>query len=244
MAGQSSRGFSFLTDRWYVGQMTYRQAMRALKSCGTAQNCKTYARHGVGERMFGVSFANLKRLTKQIKTDHGLAMGLWSSGNHDARILATMVADPSAATVTLLEAWKTDLNNYVVTDAFSIFVAATPLARTRMEKWTRSPREWVGRAGWLVLAHIARNTENLRDEYFGAFLPLIEQRIHGSKNRTRDAMNSALIGIGIRGGRLESNAIAAARRIGKVEVDHGETSCKTPDAEAYIRKAKARKTAT
>ena len=53
-----------------------------------------------------------------------------------------------------------------------------------------------------------------------------------------DAMNNALIAIGIRNARLEKLAIAAARRIGKVEVDHGETSCKTNDAEAYIKKTK------
>jgi len=35
--------------------------------------------------------------------------------------------------------------------------------------------------------------------------------------------------------------LAAAKRIGKVEVDHGETSCKTPDASTYIRKAVARR---
>ena len=42
-------------------------------------------------------------------------------------------------------------------------------------------------------------------------------------------MNGALISIGIRNAKLEKLAIAAAKRIGKVEVDHLETSCKTPD---------------
>jgi len=215
--------------------------MAALKSYGTAQNRKIYSRHGVGKDMFGVSFADLNRLKKQIKRDHGLAVQLWDSGNHDARILATMVADPSAATAKLLDAWKNDLNNYVITDAFSGFAAKTPSARARMEKWTKSPREWIGRAGWLVLAHLARHADGLPDECLLTHLPVIEQRIHGAKNRSRDAMNSALIAIGIRNGRLEKKAIAVARRIGKVEVDHGDTSCKTPDAEAYILKAKARR---
>ena len=39
---------------------------------------------------------------------------------------------------------------------------------------------------------------------------------------------------------LKKEAIAAAGRIGKVEVDHGKTSCKTPDAAAYIKKASAK----
>ena len=215
--------------------------MSALESYGTAQNRKVYGRHGVGEKMFGVSFANLNRLKKQIKTDHGLAIRLWNSGNHDARILATMIADPSATSAKLLDTWKSDLDNYVVTDAFSSFVAQTRFARTRLEKWTKSPREWVGRTGWLVLAHIARDAEDLDNEQCEGYVAQIEERIHNAKNRTRDAMNSALIAIGMRNSKLEKKAIAAARRIGKVDVDHGQTSCKTPDAESYILRAKQRR---
>ena len=57
-------------------------------------------------------------------------------------------------------------------------------------------------------------------------------------------MNSALISIGVRNSKLERKALAAAKRIGKVEVDHGETSCKTPDATAYIKKTVAKDRAT
>ena len=49
-------------------------------------------------------------------------------------------------------------------------------------------------------------------------------------------MNGALISIGIRNARLRKKALEAARRIGRVDVDHGETSCKTPDAVAAIQK--------
>ena len=38
-------------------------------------------------------------------------------------------------------------------------------------------------------------------------------------------------------------SLAAARRIGKVEVDHGDTGCKTPDAVDYIRKMAERRAA-
>lgn len=53
-------------------------------------------------------------------------------------------------------------------------------------------------------------------------------------------MNRALIAIGIRNEDLEQTAIEIAREIGKVHVDHGATSCKTPDAEPYIKKARER----
>ena len=44
---------------------------------------------------------------------------LWASGNHDARVLATMVADPAQMKSQTLDAWAKDLDSHVVTDAFS-----------------------------------------------------------------------------------------------------------------------------
>ncbi len=52
-------------------------------------------------------------------------------------------------------------------------------------------------------------------------------------------MNTALICIGTYVDGMKAEAINTARRIGKVDVDHGETSCKTPEAVAYIKKAYA-----
>lgn len=210
-----------------------------LEGLGTAQYRKTYARHGVGENMYGVSYANLKLLKKRLKTDHALAQALWASGNHDARVLATMLAAPKQVTDDLLEAWVRDLDNAPLTDALSGLVAQTPLARAKAEAWTASEAEYVGRAGWSVLAHLANNDTTLPDGYFEPYLARIEQGIHQARNRTREAMNTALIAIGSRSASLEPLALAAAARIGPVQVNHGETACETPDAAAYIRKTRA-----
>jgi 3-methyladenine DNA glycosylase AlkD len=221
--------------------MTIQQAVEELQKLGTEQNRKVYRRHGVGEKLYGVSFANLKKLKKEIKTDHELARRLWATGNHDARILATMVADPAEATAALLDSWKGGLDNYIVSDAFAKFVAATPLARKSAERWTESKKEWIGRAGWMLLTHLALHDTSLPAGYFEPYLKAIESRIHASPNRARDAMNSALIAIAVRSPKLEREGLAAARRIGPVEVDHGETDCETHDAESYILKVRRRR---
>ena len=49
-------------------------------------------------------------------------------------------------------------------------------------------------------------------------------------------MNSALIAVGGSRPALTGRAKQVAADIGKVEVDHGETGCKTPDAVGYIDK--------
>ena len=53
----------------------------------------------------------------------------------------------------------------------------------------------------------------------------------------------ALITIGGRNAALRKVATAAAKRIGKVDVDYGDTACKTPDAGPYIAKMWAHATA-
>lgn len=222
--------------------MNYTETLAELKKLGTDQNVKIYKRHGAGENLYGVSFANLKTLKKKIKTNNDLARKLWNSKNVDAQTLATMITDPSQVDEEMIENWLKDITYYVLIDSFvSNIVSQTDIAKIKMELWTKSAEEWVGRAGWQLLALLAMKDESLTDNYLEKYLNRIEKRIHKSKNRTKDAMNSALIAIGMRNTKLKNKAIATAKRIGKVEVDHGETNCKTPDATAYIEKGWRRK---
>lgn len=212
--------------------MTFDETMKALEKMGTAQNRKVYARHGVVDACFGVSYANLGKLKRKIKTDQDLAEELWESGNHDARVLATMIADPEAIKASTLDAWAGDLGDHVLTHALSTLASQHASAATRMRKWIDSRSEWVAAAGWGMLHG---QLGSMSKDELEALLERIEMEIHDAPNRVRYNMNSALINIGAQKG-MQRAAIAAARRIGKVEVDHGETGCKTPDAEAYINK--------
>lgn len=218
--------------------MTVAETMQELEALGTAQNRKIYRRHGAGENLFGVSFANLNALKRRIKTDHALALELWKTGNDDARTLAIMIADPANMTERLLNDWAKDLNG-LLASTFPAFVGRTPLARKKMEDWIDSDSEWTSCAGWALLAHLAMNDAGLPDSFFTGRLRVIGKEIHKRPNWVRDAMNSALIAIGVRNPALTEAALKVAKAVGKVEVEHGETSCETKDAAAYIHKTLA-----
>lgn len=220
--------------------MTKTQVLRQLKAFGTPQNRKVYARHGVKGPVYGVSYANLGKLTRRIKIDHELALGLWKSGNHDARILATMIADPDEMSARDLDAWVKELDNHALTDALSALASRTPSARKRMEKWTRSRHEWIASCGWDILARLVQ-LEDFPDSYLERYIRMIQTRIHRSPNRVRHSMNNALIALGSQNTKLQKKALSAAKKIGEVVVDHGETGCRTPDASGYIRKIAARR---
>ena len=155
-------------------------ALTELERRGSEKTRLTYRRHGVLGDQFGVSYADLKLLKKTIKTDQALAETLWASGNHDARILATMIADPKAITREVLESWSRDAVNYVLMDAIAGVMAASPHARSLMERWMASDDEWLGGAGWSIAARLA-GTAEISDEEARQFFETIRATIHAGK---------------------------------------------------------------
>jgi 3-methyladenine DNA glycosylase AlkD len=216
--------------------MTFDEVLQEMEAAGTEQNRKIYRRHGARDPLFGVSTAFADKLVKKIKIDHALALQLWATGNYDVQVLAARIADPQQTTPELLESWMNDVDNYGLAGYIAGLANKTGFARELAEKWIASGEEWRGRAGWLMLAELADKNPGLPDSYFEQHLATIERDIHGSLNYVRDGMNSALINFGIRNEALREKALATAGRIGKVNVDHGQTGCKTPDATGYILK--------
>lgn len=222
--------------------MTAAEIFETLRAKGTAAARATYKRHGSGDRTFGASFADIRALHKKLKTNTPLARELWQSGMYEARYLATLITDPESVDEAQLDAWARDLDNYSIADAFAEMVAKTSIARAKAEHWMAADDEPLETAGWRVLAQLAMHDASLPDSYFEPRLAEIESRIHTAKNRVRHQMNGTLIAIGSRSAAMAAKATAAATRIGKVHVDHGDTACKTPDAGPYIAKMRARKT--
>lgn len=216
--------------------MQLEEAMRALEAAGKPQARKVYAKHGVKGACFGVSFATLRAMAKRHGPDQALAEALWATRNHDARVLATLVADPARLSGRVLAAWLDDVDSRPLADLVAEAAARHPGALPLAAGWRAAAEEWHARVGWMVLA---KHAEALDEDEARRVVAEIERGIHAAPNQARDAMNTALIAIGARGERLCTLAIEAARRIGKVRVDHGDTACKTPDAEAYILKTVA-----
>jgi 3-methyladenine DNA glycosylase AlkD len=224
-----------------IYDMDLQETMRELESLGSEQTRKTFLRHGAPEPLFGVKFGDLEKLRKRIQTNAGLAEALWDTGHSDARMLATMVADAGAMSWEHLNAWAQALNWHSLVDVFINNVALrSPHFKQAVETWTAQSTELQARAGWQLLAALATKTQHLADDELAVWLPRIEQGIHTAQNRVREAMNTALIALGGRGG-LREAALEVAKRVGKVEVDHGDTACETPDAAQSIEKIHARK---
>ena len=213
--------------------------MAELEAAGTAQNRKVYARHGAAEPMFGVSYAALGKIAKRINTDHALAQELWATGNHDARVLALRVADPAELDETLARRWLADVDNYILAEGLGGLCAQTPHARALSDSWRDDPGEWPASVGWFIVTCTAEDPGVWSVGELGALVRQIEAEIDGRPNRVRHEMNGALIVIALRDGNLRRSVLAVANRIGPVQVDHGQTGCKTPEVAPYVERTLA-----
>jgi 3-methyladenine DNA glycosylase AlkD len=222
--------------------MTLADTMRNIKTRGKPGAAAIYRRHGVTEPTVGLSYADLGVLVKKIGVDHTLALGLWDTGLHDARVVATKVADPTRLTKATLTSWLKACTNYVITDAVSGAAARAPGILPIAIAWSTHPREWTSAAGWSVIAILSMRG-GIDDALAADLVARVTADIHESPNRARYSMNNALIAMGGSMPAMHDRAIAAARSIGLVHVDHGETDCRTPDAVDMIGKMVAHRAA-
>lgn len=221
--------------------MTTKDILASLKKLGKPQTAAIYKRHGSGEKVFGVLTSEIAKLRKKIGVDHELAMELWSTEHAEARLLALQVADPQRLTRTDADRWLRDGPVPFVGCYLTSLVARSPIAAATMRAWMKSPEDHARTMGYGILAaRLKDDADSISKADAERILVTIEKQIHSSANSSRHAMNGALIAIGVFKPALRQPATEAARRIGKVEVDHGETNCKTPDAVASIEKASKR----
>jgi 3-methyladenine DNA glycosylase AlkD len=222
--------------------MNAQETLATLKKLGKPQTAAIYKRHGSSDNVFGVLTSEIARLQKKIKVDHALAMELWKTGNAEARVLALQVADPEKLTRADADRLVKDGPVRFIGCYLSGLLARSPIVEETMRACMSSPDESPREMGYGLLGvRLKDDPGSVSDADAEKVLATIEKEIHRSPNWARYAMNGALISIGVFKPALRKKAIEAAKRIGKVEVDHGETNCKTPDAVLYIEKASKRK---
>jgi 3-methyladenine DNA glycosylase AlkD len=223
---------------------TVASIMAELKKKGKESTRKIYARHGMAtENMYGVSVADLKVIAKTIKGQQALACELYATGNMDAMYLAGMVADGAKMTSKQLNAWAEGAANLQMIAEYTVPWVTVENAQGRelALQWMKSKKERVACSGWCTYAGLlATKPDDALDlTEIKGLLGTIVEGIKGVQNRVRYTMNGFVIAVGTYVKPLLKEAKAAARQIGEVSVDVGETACNVPLATAYIEKIEA-----
>lgn len=215
------------------------EVMEKLESMGSEQTKRTFQNHGAQGSVFGVKVGDLKKLVKDVKKDQQLARDLYATGNSDAMYLAGLTVNPKSATKEMLQEWVRSAGWYMIAEYTVAWIAAeSPYALELAREWIESPDEMVATAGWSTYANYLSITPNelLDLDELRGLLKRAEDTIHQERNRVRYNMNSFVIAVGSYVPALFADAMEAAERIGKVDVNVGQTACKVPLAADYIRK--------
>jgi 3-methyladenine DNA glycosylase AlkD len=195
--------------------MTVADIIDQLKQKATPAYHAGMLRFGVdNSKALGVPIPELRKLARYIKRNHQLALELWDTGIHEARVLASMIDDPAMVTPVQMDAWVKEFYSWDLCDQVcgNLF-DRTPFAVEKALVYTTSKEEYIKRAGFVLMAEYAVHNKTAGNEVFIALLPIIEREAWDDRNFVKKAANWALRQIGKRNPTLRIAAIESASRI-------------------------------
>ncbi len=144
------------------------------------------------DRSLGISLYTLRDLAKGIK-DHNLALGLWETGIHEARLLAAMVEEVDKVTREQCEQWVLDFNSWDICDNVTddVFIY-TPFAMELITTWATREEEFVKRASFAMIAEITIHRKDIPDSVLADLYPLIASASVDERNFVKKAVSWAL----------------------------------------------------
>jgi 3-methyladenine DNA glycosylase AlkD len=195
--------------------MQANEVLGRLEALESPKDREGMARFGIRpRRALGISVVKLRAIAKEIGRNHDLALELWASGIHEARILATIIDDPQLVSRAQMESWVQDFDSWDLCDqaCMNLFWRTEDGVEMAFE-WAGREEEFVKRASFALMARFATKRSKASDELLESFLPVIEKAADDDRNFVRKAVNWALRGIGKRNAHLNALAIECAERI-------------------------------
>jgi 3-methyladenine DNA glycosylase AlkD len=199
-----------------------RAVLSRLGSLADPANVAGMARYGISTAgTLGVQVVELRRMAREIRRGspderHLLALALWDSGVHEARILAALVDDPALVAEAQAERWAGDLDSWDVCDQLcGNLLCRVPFAWEKARAWAGREEPFVKRAAFALMTQLAVHDREAPDAAFLPFLRLAEREAGDDRNYVKKAVSWALRQIGKRSPGLRRSAMASARRMAR-----------------------------
>jgi len=195
--------------------MEAEEILQLLRKKASPGNVRGMARFGMSAQgRLGVSVPEMRRIARLAGKDHRLALALWKTGIAEARIVASMVAEPDKVTARQMETWVVGIDSWDICDQVcGNLWDKTPLAWGKLRAWTRREEEFVRRAGFALIAYLAWHDKQAADARFVAVLPLIRRGAVDERNFVKKAVSWALRNIGKRNPALRREALSLAKEL-------------------------------
>jgi 3-methyladenine DNA glycosylase AlkD len=214
-----------------------------LQPLGSESIKRVFVKHGAKEPFYGVKITDLKKFQKKIKKDYQLALDLYDTGVGDAMYLAGLIADDAKMTKKDLQRWVKAAPWSMISEYTVPWVAAgSSHGHDLALEWIDSAKQQIACSGWCTLGSLVsvKPDDELDMPELKKLLQRVEKTIGDQPDRVRLCMGSFLLSVAAYVKELTELAIETAKRIGRIDVDMGDTSCQVPYAPEYIEKIKKR----
>ncbi len=148
------------------------------------------------DKAWGVMMRDMQKVARSIGTNHPLAQQLWKTGWYEARMVATMIADPQQVTLKEMDAWCKDLDNWAICDTacFKLW-DQVPHAWEKVPVWAKSEQEFIKRAAFALLACLSLHRNDADPKALKKFLPLVKKAASDERNFVKKGVSWALRGM-------------------------------------------------
>ncbi|RYZ96048.1 MAG: DNA alkylation repair protein, partial [Sphingobacteriaceae bacterium] len=157
--------------------MPVEEVIADLKQLSNPARLDSMKRFGIDtSKAIGVPIPDVRRLARQYKKDQQLSLKLWATGIHEARILASVIGDPTQVTQQQMDNWTKDFNSWDVCDQVcgNLF-DRTPFAVDKAFEYSQHEEEYIKRAGFVLMAELAVHAKNMENEVFMSFFTIMER---------------------------------------------------------------------
>lgn len=199
--------------------MIAHKIIKKLESLENLANVEGMKRFGISaKKAFGVPAPILKSLAREIKKQsknrHTLALELWQTKIHEARIIAYLIDDAKKVSEKQMDDWANDFDNWAICDGTcGHLFCKTKFGYEKAFEWSEMDEEFVKRAGIVLMAQLAVHDKKAADEKIAEFLPVLERHSDDERNFIKKAVNWSLRQIGKRNLNLNRLAVETAERI-------------------------------
>ncbi len=220
--------------------MNVTAALARLEALGDAKVRAQNVKRGAGDLpQFGVLMGNIRKVAKEIRTDHELGLQLWDTGIIDARLLGLLVLKPKLLTADQVDEMVRSAGCVQVFDWLdSNVLRHHPDKEDLRQRWENDADPWAARAYWSLTAErVGKSPEGLD---MSALLDRIEVEMTGAAPEPQWTMNNTLAAIGIRFPGHRDRALAIGESLGVYRDYPTPKGCTSPFAPIWIREMVAR----
>ena len=221
--------------------MTKAQALKRLKALGDEKVRKLAVREGAIEQ-FGAPLGEIRKIAKEIKSNHALGLQLWETGNADARLLAVLLMKPKQLTNEELDELVRSVCCWQVADWINAYIVKKHPGNEELRvAWMDDDNAMAARAGWnLTYERIQKDADGLD---LKGLLDRIEAEMADADRTSQWTMNFALAAIGIHHAKHRKRALKIGEKLGVFADYPTAKGCTSPYAPIWINEMVSRQEA-